>query len=91
MATKSAKIRAQIAALEAAAAAAAEEEKERMRARVVRAAERAGLLNTTLSTRDLETAFRNAIYYKIWQERLPGVVGAAEKDSDEQREGGSYE
>lgn len=52
---------AEIAALEARAAAAVKEERERMRKRVVRAAERAGLLDTALTASDLEAAFRGIL------------------------------
>ena len=89
MATKSEKIAARIEAAKAAAA--VDEERARMRKRVVRAADRAGLLDMTLTARDLEAAFRNAIYYKTWVEQSPAIVGDAERASDEQREGGSYE
>lgn len=52
---------AEIAALEARAAAAVSEERARMRKRVVRAADRAGLLDTTLTARALEDAFRDIL------------------------------
>lgn len=87
MATKSEKIAArieaakaaaaaEIAALEARAAAAVEEERERMRKRVVRAADRAGLLDTTLTARDLETAFRGIL-------SQPAQPAAANTDQNE--------
>ncbi|MBZ0071425.1 MAG: hypothetical protein K8I04_06840 [Gammaproteobacteria bacterium] len=87
MATKSEKIAArieaakaaaaaEIAALEAQAAAAADEERERMRKRVVRAAGRAGLLDTALTARDLEDAFRVIV-------ARPAQPAATNTDQDE--------
>lgn len=87
MATKSEKIAArieaaraaaaaEIAALEAQAAKAIDAERAQMRKRIVRAADRAGLLDASLSVRDLEAAFRGIL-------AQPAQPAAANTDQNE--------
>lgn len=57
MSTKSAKIAAQIAALETAMAEAKKAERERMRARVIRVADQSGLLDVMIDSKALAQAF----------------------------------
>lgn len=57
MSTKSAKIAAQIAELEAAMAEAKAAERERMKARVIRVAEQSGLLDVMIDSKTLAQAF----------------------------------
>lgn len=57
MSTKSAKIAAQIAALETAMAEAKAAERERMKARVIRVAEQSGLLDVMIDSKTLAQAF----------------------------------
>lgn len=59
--TKSAKIKAQIAELEAAMAEAQAREREIMRDRVAKVAERSGLIDVMLSSKQLAIAFRSII------------------------------
>lgn len=59
--TKSAKIRAQIAELEAAMAEAQAREREVMRNRVAKIAERSGLIDIMLSSKQLAIAFQSII------------------------------
>lgn len=61
MSTKSAKIRAQIAELEAAMAEAQAREREVMRNRVAKIAERSGLIDIMLSSKQLAIAFQSII------------------------------